>query len=151
MFSASRSEVSSVTSKVSQIAIVDADDVGAGSEGRVEFVAVVDFDQRRHPVLRGQLRGNRAFRVRSRMAAISRIASAPCAAASTIWKSSMVKSLRRTGMDGGAGGFEIRQAALEKSRSVRTEIAAAPPASYARAMRAGSKSARERLCWATLS
>ena len=44
----SSNEVSRRTSSVFEIAIVDADDFGAGGEGAVEFGRGVNFDERLH-------------------------------------------------------------------------------------------------------
>ena len=57
----------------------------------------------------------------------------------------MVKSLRSTGNAQAARAFaRCWSAPWKKSRSVSTESAAAPPASYSRAMTAGSNSSRSR-------
>ena len=45
-----------------EIAIVDADDVGAGRDGRVQFAPVVHFDQRGHAVARRSSRKSRISR-----------------------------------------------------------------------------------------
>src|SRR5271157_927158 len=74
------------------------------------------------------------------MAAISRMASAPCAAASTTWEVAIVKSLRSTGRETRARAFcRSRRLPWKKLSSVRIESAAAPPVSYCAAMRAASK------------
>ena len=78
----------------------------------------------------------------SRQAAISKTQSAPAARDSTSWSGSIRKSFRSTGMP--AVARTSRRSARDPPKcrgSVRTEIAAAPPASYARASDAGSASA----------
>ena len=47
-----------------QIAIVDADDLGAGGDGGVQFARVVHFHERGHADSAPPLRGSRAFRAR---------------------------------------------------------------------------------------
>ena len=55
---ASRSEVSRRTSKRVQIAIIHADDLGAGFERRIEFGVVMDFNERCDAELRRRVRGS---------------------------------------------------------------------------------------------
>ncbi len=75
----------------------------------------------------------------SSAATMSRIASAPAARASNSWYSSTVKSFRRIGNPTPRRtAWRCSSAPSKNVGSVRTEIAAAPPCSYRRAMAAGS-------------
>ena len=124
-----------------QIAVVHADDFGAGGDGAFEF-----FRHRAPPPARPsriarRVRARLAFRISESTAAISRIASAPCAAASTTWYSLVVKSLRKTGSCTAArAACRSSRLPWKNLRSVRTDKAPAPPASYSRAIAAGRKS-----------
>ena len=128
MRSASRSEVSRRDLERVQVAVVNADNVRARGAATSSSRASCTSTSAAMPYRRGQF-AKRANLRSSRMAAISRMASAPWAAASTTCDSSMVKSFRKTG-SATAARAAARSARLpwKNCASVSTESAAAPPA-----------------------
>ena len=111
-----------------EIAVVDADQVRAGIDGDVEFAAVVNFDESAEAIARGGLaevanlaRGEDGGDQQDGIGAVCRGLQDLRGVDGEI--------LAQDGEgDGGAGGFEIGQAALEKCLvGEHAESAAAPP------------------------